>query len=126
MQQFEKQAGERVVAMRQKTVQPNLAQSVELIRSEVVAIKQSIEKLKNLSLDGEVAQTRDLLVEKMRLFAEQADLQVAVADLNAQGKASEAMQKMDISMKQAQALEMAQQKADEAYATLLKKHQLAP
>lgn len=117
--QFEHEAGQRVAAWRQTTMQPTLAQSIEMIRQESRAVRQDAEKLKQLSLsDAEVSQVRDLWVKKISLLADQADSQVQAADGKGQNQAIG--QQADSSEQQAAAIEA----ADQAYVGLLDKYGL--
>lgn len=124
--QLEKEAAERMVAQRQRNMQPNLAESTALIRNEAAAIRQAGERLQQLDLsDKEVQNVRDLWAKYMFIFAETADLQVQAAELGAQNKQAEAQAVNKKLGDLVNGIEAQQQEAESELNALLKKYKIA-
>lgn len=124
--QLEKEAAERMAAQRQRTMQPNLAESTALIRNEAAAIRQAGERLQQLDLsDKEVQNVRDLWAKYMFTFAETAGLQVQAAELGAQNKQAEAQAANKKLGDLVNGIEAQQQEAESKLNALLKKYKIA-
>lgn len=125
MTQFQDEAAERMVAQRQKNMQPSQAESLELVRQEAAAIRYDAKRLQQLDLSSkEAIEVQAALSQNMLAYADSADLQVKSAELLAQGKQAEAdavNQQLGAIIKQ---IDTNQDLADKAYNALLNQHKI--
>lgn len=125
MKQFQHEAAERMRVQRQKNMKPSQAESLTLMREEVAAIRYDAQRLQQLEVSSKAAiDAQTALVNNMLVFANSADLQIKSIELLAQGKQTEA----EVVNKQLgeaiQQIQIDQKIADDAYHSLLNKHQI--